>query len=146
MPATAATDTLRRFNRTYTQRIGALDESFLDTGRPLGVSRLLFELALAGAGVRELRERLDLDAGYLTRLLRKLEDERLVETSPDPVDRRRRAVVLTEAGRAAWRELEDRSEALARTMIEPLGPRQQERLIEALATADLLVRAATVHL
>ena len=140
------TDTLRRFNRTYTQRIGALDESFLGTGRPLGVSRLLFEIGPDGAGVRELRERLALDSGYLTRLLRRLEDEGLVAVSPDPDDRRRRTAALTAAGRRAWGQLDDRSEELARRLVEPLTDRQRERLVDALATADLLVRAATVRL
>ncbi|MFC6343515.1 MarR family transcriptional regulator, partial [Nocardioides hankookensis] len=74
-------DTLRRFNRTYTQRIGVLDESFLGTGRPLGVSRLLFEIGPDGAGVRGLRDRLGLDSGYLTRLLKRLGEEGLVEVA-----------------------------------------------------------------
>lgn len=140
------TDTLRHFNRTYTQRIGALDESFLGTGRPLAVSRLLFEIGPGGAGVRELRERLDLDSGYLTRLLRRLTDEGLVEVQADPDDGRRRVATLSTAGRRTWRELEDRSEALARGLVEALTERQRERLTEALATADLLLRAATVQL
>ena len=81
------TAVLRRFNRTYTQRIGALDESFLGTGRPLGPSRLLFEIGSgdgAGATVRELRDRLGLDSGYLSRLLRALETDGLVVVRPDP--------------------------------------------------------------
>ncbi|WP_243059449.1 helix-turn-helix domain-containing GNAT family N-acetyltransferase [Nocardioides sp. SR21] len=140
------TATLRRFNRTYTQRIGALDESFLGTGRPLGVTRLLFEIGYDGATVRELRDRLDLDSGYLTRLLRRLGDDGLVDVHPDPADRRRRVATLTPAGRNAWRDLDDRSEELARAIVGPLTTRQRERLTEALSTADLLVRAATVHL
>ena len=140
------TDTLRRFNRTYTQRIGALDDSFLGTGRPLGVTRLLFEIGYDGATVRALRDRLDLDSGYLTRLLRRLAEDGLVDVRPDPADRRRRVVTLTPSGRQAWRELDDRSEELARAIVDPLTPRQRERLTAALATADLLVRAATVHL
>jgi DNA-binding MarR family transcriptional regulator len=140
------TQVLRRFNRTYTQRIGALDESFLGTGRPLAVSRLLFEIGPGGAGVRELRERLDLDSGYLARLLRRLTDEGLAEVRPDDADRRRRTVALTTAGRKTWRDLDDRSEDLARTLVAPLTPRQRDRLTDALATADLLVRAATIRL
>ena len=138
------TDTLRRFNRTYTQRIGALDESFLGTGRPLGVSRLLFEIGPDGAGVRELRERLTLDSGYLTRLLRRLDEEGLVTVSPDPADRRRRVATLTAAGRRARRQLDDRSEELAEQLLAPLTERQRSRLADALAIADLLVRAATI--
>ena len=109
------TATLRRFNRTYTQRIGALDESFLGTGRPLGPSRLLFEIGDDGATVRELRDRLGLDSGYLSRLLRSLEADALVVVRPDPDDRRRRRVTLTRRGRTAWRRLDERSEELART-------------------------------
>ncbi len=142
------TATLRRFNRTYTQRIGVLDESFLGTGRGLGPSRLLFEIGCAeesGATVRELRDRLGLDSGYLSRLLRSLEAEDLVTVRPDPTDRRRRRVTLTRRGRTAWRRLDDRSEQLARQLVEPLSLRQRERLTEALATADRLVRAATVR-
>jgi DNA-binding MarR family transcriptional regulator len=140
------TYTLRRFNRTYTQRIGALDESFLGTGRPLNVSRLLFEIGPDGAAVRDLRERLDLDSGYLTRLLRRLADDGLVDVRPDPDDRRRRLAVLTHDGLRAWQELDGRSEELAARLVAPLTARQRARLTDALATADLLVRAATIHL
>ena len=143
------TAVLRRFNRTYTQRIGALDESFLGTGRPLGPSRLLFEIGSgdgAGATVRELRDRLGLDSGYLSRLLRALETDDLVVVRPDPDDRRRRRVTLSRRGRTAWRRLDDRSEKLAERLVAPLSQRQRERLTEALATADRLVRAATVRL
>src|SRR3954447_15098526 len=129
------TDTLRRFNRTYTQRIGALDESFLGTGRPLGVSRLLFEIGPDGASVRELRDRLGLDSGYLARLLRRLGEEGLVEVAADSSDRRRRVATLTTAGRDSWRQLDDRSEALARELVAPLTERQRGRLVTALATA-----------
>jgi DNA-binding MarR family transcriptional regulator len=146
MSLDAHAGTLRRFNRTYTQRIGVLDESFLGTGHPLGVTRLLFEVGHRGATVRELRDRLDLDSGYLTRLVRRLTDAGLAEVRPDPTDRRRRTVTLTAAGLRTWRDLDDRSEALARSLLDPLTERQRVRLTEALATADLLVRAATIHL
>ena len=74
--------TLRRFNRSYTQRIGVLTESYLGTGRPLGPSRLLFEIGADGARVSDLRQRLGLDSGYLSRLLRHLEHEGLVSGLP----------------------------------------------------------------
>ena len=139
------TDVLRRFNRTYTQRIGALDESFLGLGLPLGAARLVFEIGEAGATVRDLRARLGLDSGHLARQLRRLEDDGLVRVAPDAGDRRRRTVRLT--GRAGpARRLDDRSEQLAERLVAPLTDRQQERLTEALATADLLVRAATVDI
>ncbi|HEY1135579.1 MAG TPA: helix-turn-helix domain-containing protein, partial [Nocardioides sp.] len=107
-------DTLRRFNRTYTQRVGALEESHLGTGRTLGASRLLFEVDRErGSTLAELRDLLGLDSGYLARLLRGLEADGLVATESDPADRRRRRVVLTVAGRAARDDLDRRSDDLA---------------------------------
>ncbi|HEX5087240.1 MAG TPA: helix-turn-helix domain-containing GNAT family N-acetyltransferase [Nocardioides sp.] len=140
------TEVLRRFNRTYTQRIGALDESFLGLGLPLGASRLVFEIGEAGATVRDLRARLGLDSGQLARQLRRLEEDGLVRLAADPEDRRRRTVRLTDKGRAFRAQLDERSEQLAERLVAPLTGRQRERLTEALATADLLVRAATVDI
>jgi DNA-binding MarR family transcriptional regulator/predicted N-acetyltransferase YhbS len=152
---------VRRFNRSYTQRIGVLEDSFLGLGMPLGPARLLFEIAAAPAApqgasaagasaaqaavtTHALRERLGLDSGYLSRLLRRLEADGLVRVTHDPRDRRRRQVTLTEAGRERWRELERRSNDQARLIVDPLTQRQRERLARALSEADLLVRAATV--
>jgi DNA-binding MarR family transcriptional regulator/GNAT superfamily N-acetyltransferase len=142
------TEVLRRFNRTYTQRIGALDESFLGLGLPLGLARLVFEVGAqpGGATVLDLRTRLGLDSGHLARQLRSLEDRGLAAVRPDPADRRRRVVTLTRRGSAMRRRLDHRSEQLAARLVEPLTERQRSRLTEALATADLLVRAATVEL
>ncbi len=142
--STSATEVVRRFNRSYTQRIGALEESFLGLGMPLGSARLLFEIGLEPGTVQALRGRLGLDSGYVSRLLRRLEDEELVRVAPDPLDRRRRLVGLTAKGRKAHVQLEERSEERARLLVEPLSQKQRERLVEALATADLLVRAATI--
>jgi DNA-binding MarR family transcriptional regulator/GNAT superfamily N-acetyltransferase len=137
------TGTLRRFNRAWSQRVGALEESFLGTGRSLGASRLLFEMGADGAGVLDLRRRLALDSGYLSRLLRGLEDDGLVEVRPDPRDQRRRVVVPTTKGRRAIERLDRRSDERAHDLVAPLGPSQRRRLEEALATAERLIRAAT---
>jgi DNA-binding MarR family transcriptional regulator/GNAT superfamily N-acetyltransferase len=138
--------TLRRFNRCYTQRIGVLAESYLDTGRPLGPSRLLFEIGAGGARVADLRRRLGLDSGYLSRLLRQLEQDDIVTVSADPTDGRQRMVRLTAAGRREWRRLDRRSEDVARHLVEPLSARQRAELTSALATAERLLRAATVDI
>ena len=69
---------VRSFNRAVSQRIGALKDHFLDRDRPLGEARLLYEIGRAGAEVRDLRARLELDSGYVSRLLRSLERQRLV--------------------------------------------------------------------
>ena len=70
---TAAITQVRRFNRVVTQRVGALNDRFLARDRPLGEARLLWEIGPDGCDVRALRARLDLDSGYLSRLLRGLE-------------------------------------------------------------------------
>ena len=144
--AAGPVEVVRRFNRSYTQRVGALEESFLGTGMPLGTARLLFEIGTEPGTTRDLRARLGLDSGYLSRLLRRLESDGLAVVVPDDDDRRRRRVDLTAAGRRAWDDLERRSVDRARDLVAPLTTRQRARLAAALAEADLLVRAATVTL
>src|SRR5690349_12328752 len=90
---------IRSFNRLVAERVGAVGEDFLGRKRPLGESRLLWEIGHDGVDVRALRARFGLDSGYLSRLLRALGDEGLVEVAPDPGDRRVRRVSLTARGR-----------------------------------------------
>jgi len=85
-----------------------------------------------------------LDSGYLSRMLRQLEDEQLIAVTADPADRRQRIATLSTAGRREWRRLDDRSDDAARRLVEPLSPRHRAQLADALATADRLLRAATV--
>lgn len=136
--------TVRRFNRTYTPRIGALGDSFLGSGLPLGAARLLFEIGPDGAAVLDLRHRLGLDSGYLSRLLRRLESGGLVRVGPDPADRRRRVCRLTRAGLRRWSQLDVRSDAVAAELLAPLTAGQRARLTAALATAERLLRAAAL--
>src|SRR3954462_1141797 len=90
---------VRRFNRIAGERIGALHGNFLGLRRPIGEARLLWEIGLDGADVRDLRARLGLDSGYMSRLLRSLEDGRLITLTPDADDARVRRVALTARGR-----------------------------------------------
>ena len=139
-------ETLRSFNRSFTQRIGVLDDSFLGSGRPLGVARLLFEIGQRdGVTTLALRRRLGLDSGYLSRMLRSLEHDGAIEVVPDPADGRRRLVRLTASGRRQWLELDRRSDRLAARLLEPLSERQRSQLEAALGTAERLLRAATVN-
>jgi len=89
-------DQVRSFNRTVTERIGALQDSYLSSDRPLGADRVLWEIG-DGTDLRALRNRLDLDSGYLSRLIASLQREGLVATAPS-TDKRVRAVTLTDAG------------------------------------------------
>ena len=86
---------VRRFNRLVTLRAGALDDHFLGRGRPLGASRVLYEIGAGGAELRELRRRLGLDPGYLSRLIASLERAGLVSVGRSRVD----GAVLAEGAR-----------------------------------------------
>src|SRR4029450_2526490 len=89
---------VRQFNRVVTQRIGALDDHFLARNRPLGEARVLGETGRGGCEGLALRLRLDLDSGYLSRLLRSLEDAGMVAVEPSEPDRRLRIGRPTSAG------------------------------------------------
>ena len=104
---------VRSFNRTVTQRIGVLNDAFLARDRPLGQARLLWEIGPGGSDVRALRSRLDLDSGYLSRLLRSLEKDGLAVTEPSGTDGRVRTVRLTAGGLAERAVLDQRSDEAA---------------------------------
>ncbi|MEV5407960.1 MarR family winged helix-turn-helix transcriptional regulator [Thermopolyspora sp. NPDC052614] len=137
---------VRSFNRTVTQRVGALEEAYLSRGRPLGQSRVLWEIGPDGADVRSLRGRLGLDSGYLSRLLRALEAEGLVTVAPSDTDGRIRTARLTPAGLAERAELDRRSDDLAASILNPLTPAQRERLAAAMAEVERLLLASMIEI
>ena len=114
---------VRSFNRTVTQRIGVLSDAFLARQRPLGQARLLWEIGPEGCDVRQLRSGLDLDSGYLSRLLRALESDGLVVVEPSGTDGRVRRVRLTAAGLAERAVLDERSDAAAAVILSPARTR-----------------------
>ena len=136
---------VRRFNRTVTQRIGALDDAFLARGRPLGQDRVLWEIGPDGCDVRLLRSRLDLDSGYLSRLLRALENDGLVTVEPSRADGRVRIARLTGPGLAERAELDRCSDNAAVAILGPLSARQRTRLIAAMAEVERLLVASAVQ-
>ncbi|MGW6796516.1 GNAT family N-acetyltransferase [Streptomyces chartreusis] len=137
---------VRRFTRTVTQRIGILQDKYLATDRSLGASRLLYEIGEGAADVRSLRGRLDLDSGYVSRLLRVLEDGGLVTLRPDADDRRVRIVELTSAGRRELAMQNQRADQVAETILTPLTPAQRERLGDAMAEVERLMLASLVEI
>jgi DNA-binding MarR family transcriptional regulator/N-acetylglutamate synthase-like GNAT family acetyltransferase len=137
---------VRSFNRTVTQRVGALGASFLDRGRPLGEARLIYEIGAGGADVKGLRERLALDSGYLSRLLRSLERQGLVRLRSGSEDARVRHVVLTPEGRNELSEYDRRSDAFAQSVLASLSNTQRDRLVTAMAVVERLMRAAAVEI
>ncbi|MET8635649.1 bifunctional helix-turn-helix transcriptional regulator/GNAT family N-acetyltransferase [Streptomyces sp. NPDC004096] len=133
----------RRFNRYLTRRIGVLDDHYLGQDRPLGQARLLYEIG-DGASLRELRVRLGLDAGYLSRMTRALEAQGLVRTSVHHGDSRLRLAALTPAGRDEVGEQNRRADALAERLLRDLSEDQRGELTAALGTARRLLRLAGI--
>jgi DNA-binding MarR family transcriptional regulator/ribosomal protein S18 acetylase RimI-like enzyme len=105
---------------------------------------MLWEIGADGRDVRELRRRLDLDSGYTARLLRALEADGLVTVEPSEHDRRVRIARLTRKGVDEREVLDERGDALVRSMLEPLRTTDQQRLVEAMAEVERLLTASLV--
>lgn len=126
----------RRFSRAVTSEVGALDNSFLGRGRPLGSARVLNAIGHGRTDVAEMRDYLGLDSGLMSRLLRGLEEGGLIETHPDPADGRRRVASLTDAGRREFGAYEEISNARAETLLA-----RHPHSEELLAAMDLVASA-----
>jgi DNA-binding MarR family transcriptional regulator/GNAT superfamily N-acetyltransferase len=140
----AARERVRSFNRTVTQRIGVLQDEYLSRGRPLGASRVLWEIGDDGTDLRALRTRLDLDSGYLSRLVRSLEQDGLVVVEPSAHDKRVRSVRITAAGRTERKVLDRRSDELAESMLARLSGTQRDQLVDAMELVERLLIAGLV--
>ncbi|MGO9742629.1 MAG: GNAT family N-acetyltransferase [Roseiarcus sp.] len=127
---------VRRFNRAVTSAVGALDQSFLGRGRPLGSARVLNAIGKGGSDISELRADLGLDSGLMSRLLRGLEEEGLVETATHPDDARRRIARLTQAGEREFCAYEELSNAAAEAILS-----RHSRPDVLLAAMDLIAAA-----
>jgi DNA-binding MarR family transcriptional regulator/N-acetylglutamate synthase-like GNAT family acetyltransferase len=121
---------VRSFNRLVTRQAGVVGDRFLGR-RPFGEYRVLFEIGLDGATPRDLRARLGLDSGYLSRMLAALRRDGLVEARAHPADRRTKRLALTRAGRAELRRLDRISDDHAAAVLAPLDAEQRERLLRA---------------
>jgi DNA-binding MarR family transcriptional regulator/GNAT superfamily N-acetyltransferase len=137
---------VRRFNRTVTQRVGALSDRFLSTDRPLGMSRLLWEIGTEGGEVVLLRSRLGVDSGQLSRMLRALESEGLVTVTPSESDGRVKVARLTEKGLAERALLDQRSDELAASILDPLDDEQRAELVGAMRTVERLIATSLVEI
>lgn len=132
--------TFRQFQRVVTRDVGALHDDFLGRGRPFGASRLLWEMGDGPVEVATLRERLGLDAGYVSRLLRSLAQEGLVATGASPTDARAKVVARTSAGTAEAELLDQLSEDAASSLLGELDPTERAEVDRAART---LTRALT---
>ena len=135
---------IRRFNRTVTHRLGVLEDHFLGRNRSIGASRVLFEIGLSGIDVRDLRQRLELDSGYASRLLRSLEAEKLVQVDQSERDARVRFARLTVAGQGELVTLNRLSDEIASSMLDHLSEKQRHLLTEAMGTVEQLLRVTSI--
>ncbi|GLS85487.1 PadR family transcriptional regulator [Cypionkella aquatica] len=122
---------LRRFNRAVTRETGALDHSYLGRGRPLGAARVLQLVTPQGTDIAEIRVKLALDSGLLSRLLRSLQAEHLISLATDPTDRRRRTAHLTPQGQTEMAAYDTIGHARAADTLARAGKNQQA-LIDAM--------------
>src|SRR4051812_46317930 len=139
-PSDSRTAAIRRFNRFYTRRIGVLHEKLADTRFSLTESRLLWELAHRGrTTAAELARDLDLDPGYLSRLLRAFKEQKLIRGERAPDDARHLHLSLTPAGRRAFAPLDRQSAADVERLLAGLADGEQRRLLRAMAEIETLL-------
>lgn len=135
---------LRRFNRFWTAKIGVLQAGLLDTSYSLTEARVIFELAQSEAtDLVDLRRRLELDAGYLSRIIARFRADGLVDTRASPEDGRRQVVSLTPKGREVFSDLDRRSAGEVRSMLEQLSDEGQRRLVSAMAAIEDVFSSAS---
>jgi DNA-binding MarR family transcriptional regulator/GNAT superfamily N-acetyltransferase len=146
-PHAARVAAVRRFNRFYTRLVGALDEGgYLHSPFTLTEGRVLFELAHRDAPTAStLGSELGLDAGYLSRLLQRLQRRRLVSRTRSPRDGRESHITLTAAGRAAFKKLDRDADALVEELLAELDDAEQRRLVEAIRAIGELLGAPEAH-
>jgi DNA-binding MarR family transcriptional regulator/predicted N-acetyltransferase YhbS len=131
---------MRRFSRFYTRRIGVLQDRFLQSPFSLAEARVLYELTQRERPTAtELAACLDLDAGYLSRILRGFAERGLVTKTPSPEDRRQSRLALTPKGRKAYAPLERRSRDDVAAMLGALADADQERVLAAMGTIERLI-------
>jgi DNA-binding MarR family transcriptional regulator/GNAT superfamily N-acetyltransferase len=139
-PDLARVEAIRRFNRFYTRRIGVLHEGLSASRFTLTESRLLWELAHRDAlTATELARDLDLDAGYLSRLLRSFKERGLIKSTRATADARHQHLSLTAAGKRAFAPLNARSQADVSTLLATLGDAQQQQLLAAMSGIEQLL-------
>ncbi|MGE2722546.1 bifunctional helix-turn-helix transcriptional regulator/GNAT family N-acetyltransferase [Mycolicibacterium celeriflavum] len=126
-------DEVRGFNRYYTRVVGLLQPRLVDSQFGLTEARVMFELARSqDVTVAELRSQLDLDAGYLSRILSGFTERGLVVRTPSSTDGRRQIVRLTNAGREAFRELEELQTGAIERLLEPLDGGRRAELVQSM--------------
>jgi len=134
---------VRRFNRYYTRQIGVLRKTFLDSPYSLGEARVLYEVASRRAPTAsDIARSLDLDAGYLSRVLRNFERRGLIRRQPSSKDARQSHLTLTARGQKSFTPLDARSQRDTAAMLAKLEPADRARLIAAMTAIEGLLDGA----
>src|SRR6201986_2744814 len=136
----ATISAVRAFNRFDTRQLGVLGQRLLDSPFSLSEARVLYELAHRdGAAAKEIGIELDLDAGYLSRIVQKFDDDGLINRKPLPADRRQHQLNLTAKGRQAFAKLDRSSHEDVARLLRPLAESDRLRLTTAMATIENLL-------
>lgn len=139
-------EAVRRFNRFYTKQIGALREGLLNSPFSLAEARVVYELAHhEQTTATHLAQELGLDPGYLSRILRRLQQRRLVGRRRSDEDGRQVLLSLTERGQTAFSKINAASRNEIEAMLHALSPAQQDRLLQAMQTIESLLGAPAEH-
>jgi DNA-binding MarR family transcriptional regulator/GNAT superfamily N-acetyltransferase len=134
---------IRRFNRFYTGQIGLLQQGLLDTPFSLTEVRILYEIAHRDrVTASDLSNDLNLDPGYLSRILAKFEKSGWIRRTPSPADRRQSLLTLTAKGVANFHPLEERSNQQVEQMLSKLNPVSQQQLIGAMQSIERILSPA----
>ncbi|HTC89204.1 MAG TPA: bifunctional helix-turn-helix transcriptional regulator/GNAT family N-acetyltransferase [Bryobacteraceae bacterium] len=135
-------DSVRGFNRFYTKQIGLLRKGYLDSAFSLAEVRVLYELVHRKHPIAaDIAKELDLDAGYLSRLLAKFEKRGLISRKASGTDGRQSHLALTKRGRQAFAPLEVKTQKQVAAMLNGLCSADQQRLVDAMHTIEQLLGA-----
>ena len=131
---------IRSFNRFYTNIIGLLDQHFLHTAFSLIEGRVLYEISHTElCTAKKIRSNIDIDEGYLSRIIDKFIQKGLVKKTPAPEDRRLHIIVLTEKGQKEFSKLNENSDQSVSHMIEKLSEQERMDLVEMMEQIHALL-------
>ena len=140
VPSDRAVETMRQFNRLYTKKIGLLHDRYLRSQFSLAEARVLYELAhRKGATASEIGRELELDPGYLSRILRSFESRGLIAKTRSERDGRRSLIDLTQQGGEAFATLDERSRAAAGRLLTGVREEDRSRLVAAIEQVETLL-------
>src|ERR1700676_3502209 len=141
-PSSPRAAEVRGFNRFYTKQIGLLRNGYLQSAFSLSQVRVLYELAQRdGLTATNLSKELDLDTGYLSRILLGFSNRRFLLRRPSERDARQTHLSLSPKGKKVFAQLDSKTQAEIETMLARLAPSEQTRLIEAMHTIEGLLGA-----